>query len=101
MEKIRNIDEFVHRLSNFFDTIGNAVRLQILLYLRKSPMCVSVIAEKLNRKRFTISRHLKILRDNGLVKSETRGKYRYYSLKRPDLIEETLEIYTLLTRADK
>ena len=98
MEKIKNIDEFVHRLSNFFDTVGNAVRLQILLYLKESPLCVSTIAEKLARKRFTISRHLKILRDNGLVKSETRGKYRYYSLKRPELIDEILKIYELLTR---
>ena len=92
---------FVHRLSNFFDTIGNAVRLQILLYLKKSPLCVSDIADRLDRKRFTISRHLKILRDNGLVKSETKGKFRYYSLKRPDLVEETLKIYELLTRETK
>ncbi len=96
-----NMDEFVFRLSKFFEVLGNAVRLKILLVLRKESRTVSELADKMERSRQSISRQLKVLRDHELVRSKTRENYRDYYLKREDLINKVTELYSLLTRGEE
>ena len=88
-------------MSQFFDAISNAVRLQILFELLENEMYVKKIADRLERKVENISRQLRILRDNSLLESETRGRYRYYRLRRPTLIKAVQKIYDLLTRREE
>ena len=95
------MDEFVFRLSKFFEVLGNAVRFKILLLLKEGPCTVGGLAEEIGRSTQAISRQLKVLRDHQLVRSKTRGIYRDYYLKREDLIDAATELYSLLTRAER
>ncbi len=99
-DEVRNIDQKVYRLSQFFDAVSNAVRLQILFNLLENEMFVNEIADSLDREVGNISRQLRILRDNSLVESETKGRFRYYRLHRPALIKAVKKIYDLLTREE-
>lgn len=95
------MDEVLHRLSTLFQALGNGVRLKLLETLRGDAKSVSELGNVVDRPVNAVSRHLRILRDNNLVESETQGKNRIYSLKRPTLVQACLGIKTFLKRSDK
>lgn len=70
-----------HCLAAAFKAIGHPVRLQILDLLSRqaSPMCVCHIEARFTLSQPTISHHLRLLRKAGLVNSERRGTWIYYS----------------------
>lgn len=75
--------EVVERTAEVFKAIGHPVRLQILLLLGQSagPVCVCDIEQPFSIKQPTISHHLKVLREAGLVETEQRGTWVYYRLR--------------------
>ena len=92
------LDEEDYRLAKFCDALSNGIRLKLVLLLRNDPNYVSALADELQKDRTTISRHLSILGDHDLVQSQVEGRRNIYSLKRPDLIEQFLELRPLLRR---
>ena len=64
-----------------FKAIGHPVRLRILNLLarRKEPLCVCHIEERFALAQPTISHHLRVLRQAGLVNSERKGTWVYYA----------------------
>jgi len=63
--------------------LGDEVRLQILRLLsRSSALCVCEIQRAFDLGQPTISHHLRVLREAGLVDCERRGIWAYYFLKR-------------------
>lgn len=80
MENNRALEVFRSCLP-LFQALGDKVRQDIvILLIQHEALNVSQIAEKSPMSRPTISHHLKILRDAGLVVSEKRGTENYYSL---------------------
>ena len=73
-------DNMFNKVSVFFKTIGDETRLKILYALDNNEMCVCDIANLLNMTKSSISHQLKLLKDNGLVKSRKSGKEVYYML---------------------
>ena len=63
-----------------FKAIGDENRLRILGMLKGKPLCVCEIAEVLGLAQSTVSRHLKLLEDSGLVHREKDGLWVEYSL---------------------
>ena len=55
-------------------------RILILCLLSDEPRNVSFLAEELELAQPTVSRHLKILRDRGLVYSKREGQFVVYEL---------------------
>jgi DNA-binding transcriptional ArsR family regulator len=55
-------------------TEGGVNRAMIIKHLKEAPLNINQIAEKLNVNYRTISHHVKILEENGLLAS-TKGKY--------------------------
>lgn len=55
-------------------------RLAILKLLQNSEKCACVLLEELNITQPTLSHHMKILCDSGLVSSCKDGKWIHYSL---------------------
>ena len=55
-------------------------RLSILRQLRDGEKCVCVLLEKLNIAQSTLSHHMKILCDSGIVQGRQAGKWTNYSL---------------------
>lgn len=55
-------------------------RIKIVKMLACCDMCVCDICGNLNLSQPAVSHHLKILSDAGLLKTERRGKWIYYSI---------------------
>ena len=55
-------------------------RLMILEMLRDGEKCACVLLERLNISQSTLSHHMKILCDVGLVQVRKEGKWCHYSL---------------------
>ena len=63
-----------------FKALGDVTRLQVLMMLADGEKCACDIQENFALKQPTISHHMKILQQAGLVLSEKRGKWIYYGL---------------------
>lgn len=55
-------------------------RLQILEMLRSGEKCACKLLENLNIGQSTLSHHLKILCDSGIVEGRSEGKWTHYSI---------------------
>ena len=67
--------------------LGEETRLKIFEMLRGGKSCACKILEKFNISQPTLSHHMKILCDSGLVLAEKDWKWTYYSIDREKLNE--------------
>lgn len=72
--------------------LADAVRRDILRMLRDQPLNAGRIAAAFSFSRPAISRHLRVLREAGLVGDELRGRERVYRLR----LEALSELETFL-----
>lgn len=63
-----------------FHALSASDRLEILEFLRDGEKCVCEIVPHLNLIQPVVSRHLKILRDAGVIRCRKDGTKRMYSL---------------------
>ena len=66
--------------SNPFNALGDANRRAIVAVLRPGEQSVQQIADQLPISRPAVSKHLRVLREAGLVTEEARGTRRLYRL---------------------
>jgi ArsR family transcriptional regulator len=77
-------------LAHGFTALSDPVRLRVLSMLADSEsgeVCVCEFVDPLGKSQPTISHHLKILGEAGLVRGDRRGKWVWYSLDRHRLAE--------------
>jgi len=77
-------------LAQAFSALGDPVRLRLLNLIADSPegaICVCDLVPAVGRSQPTVSHHLRILGDAGLVEGERRGKWVWYSINRGRLVE--------------
>ena len=77
-------------LASGFSALGDPVRLRVLSILAASPqgeVCVCEFVEPLGKSQPTVSHHLKILSEAGLVTGDRRGKWVWYSINREQLAD--------------
>jgi ArsR family transcriptional regulator len=77
-------------LAHGFSALADPVRLRVLSILAAAPegeVCVCDFVEPLGKSQPTVSHHLKILSEAGLVHGDRRGKWVWYSLNRARLAE--------------
>lgn len=67
--------------------LADPSRIMLLYTLAQGPRNVTELAAELNMPQPLVSRHLKVLRDRGMVTSERRGTTVTYSLGDARLIE--------------
>ena len=60
--------------------LGEETRLRILRLLFKKPLSVNEISERLMVSQYNISKHLRIMREAGLLEMEKQGKRRLHSI---------------------
>ena len=66
---------------NALDALGNPIRREILIELRRTPMPVGALAERFSISRPAVSRHLRVLQDAGLVVPNERGAQNIYAIR--------------------
>lgn len=79
--------------------VSDPKRIQILYYLHEKPRHVNAIAQDLNMPQPTVSRHLGILRQRGLVQTERDGTQVVYRLTDVRMIEVLEVMRTVLKEA--
>ncbi len=67
--------------------LADPTRIMILYTLSQSPHNVTELCNELNMPQPLVSRHLKVLRERGMVTSERRGTVVVYSLGDTRLIQ--------------
>jgi ArsR family transcriptional regulator len=73
--------------SNICQALGDPKRLQILYVLHEQSRHVTALADALDVPQPTVSRHLRVLRECGLVISERDGPAVYYSVTDERIIQ--------------
>lgn len=77
------IDKVVQRLA----ALADATRLRLLLRLREGPCHVTALAAELGVAQASVSKHLAVLRQVGLVEVERRGAQAIYSVSDESIFE--------------
>jgi ArsR family transcriptional regulator, arsenate/arsenite/antimonite-responsive transcriptional repressor len=77
------------RIARIAKALGDPIRLQLVDVLRKHAgrVCVCELVPLFDLSQPTVSHHLKVLREAGLVDSERRGLWAYYYVI-PDSLKE-------------
>jgi DNA-binding transcriptional ArsR family regulator len=70
-----------------FQSLSDPMRLQILQELGEDEMSVSGIAKMVSTTQPNVSKHLKLLCDNGLLARRQEGKTVYYSVSDKAIFE--------------
>lgn len=74
------------REARILRTLANESRLRIVDRLSRGECCVCELVDLVGSDQSTVSRHLAILRDNGIVEGERRGQHIYYRLTAPHVL---------------
>jgi ArsR family transcriptional regulator len=61
--------------------LGDPLRRRVVELLAAEQLCTCHLVEELGAKQPTVSHHLKVLRDAGVVESEPCGRFTYYRLR--------------------
>ena len=86
--------EEAERLAQLIKALGDPTRIQLLEMIRTAPeraACVCDLTGPLGLSQPTISHHLKVLTDVGLLDRERRGAWAWYSV-RDDRAGETARL---------
>jgi len=73
-------------LDNVFEALSSTVRRKILAYLSATDLTAGEIAARFEISKPSVSKHLSILENAGLIAGERRGKFIHYSLVRDNLL---------------
>jgi ArsR family transcriptional regulator, arsenate/arsenite/antimonite-responsive transcriptional repressor len=83
-----------HDLAALFKALADPTRVAIVNRLAcDEECCVCDLTDTFQLSQPTVSHHLRILRDAGLVESERRGTWAYYRLV-PEAIEQLRGVFT-------
>jgi len=101
MESKFNLNDFI----TITKALSDAHRVRALLALRKGEMCVCQIIDLLGLAPSTVSKHMSILKQSGLVNSRKDSRWVYYRLvedsERSREINELIRFTISLLEQDK
>lgn len=88
----QRIDEdAANRLAPMFKALGDPIRLRLAAMIASAPeVCVCDLTPEFDVSAPTISHHLKVLREAGLVDCERRGTWVFYWIQADVLAELSL-----------
>lgn len=72
----------IEKQAKLFNALADERRLRILSMLKGCERCACAIKEELDLPQSSLSYHMKILCDSGLVTDRRDGKWTYYSINR-------------------
>lgn len=88
-----------HKIAIVFKAFCDENRIKILEMLKTGEKCACKLLEELNVTQPTLSHHMKILCDSGIVVGRKEGKWTHYSLS-PKGIEFSKEYLDTLSASD-
>ena len=85
------------KAAKIFKAIGDENRLHILALLRNGERCACKLLEDMQISQSTLSHHMKLLCDAGLVCGRKEGKWVHYSIEPTAAAEIQKLLCTILT----
>lgn len=73
--------------AQIFKALAHPARLQVVEELARGERCVCELQAVVGSDMSTVSRHLAVLRNTGVVSDEKRGNQVFYSLKIPCIMD--------------
>ncbi|NHJ83808.1 MAG: winged helix-turn-helix transcriptional regulator [Asgard group archaeon] len=73
--------------AKFFKALADPLRLDIIDFIGENEKCVCEIVDRMNLAQPLISRHLRILRESGIITDKKDGTKRIYSLSNSKILE--------------
>ena len=73
-------------MEKIFEALASSPRRKILAYLSEAELTAGEIAARFDMTKPSLSKHLRILENAGLVESEKRGQFVFYRLVRDNLV---------------
>ena len=73
-------------MQKVFEALASLPRRKILAYLSEVELTAGEIAARFEMSKPAISKHLQILENAGLIRSEKRGQFVHYALVRENLV---------------
>lgn len=83
------LDSIMHAIEwkeKVFSALSSTVRRKILAYLSGGPLTAGEISERFDISKPSLSKHLGILENAGLIKGDKQGQYIHYSLVEDNLV---------------
>lgn len=87
--------------SKVFKALGDSNRLRILNLLSEEEKCACEILKCFDISQSTLSHHMKILSECGLVKCRKEGTWNHYSLNLNNANKTVLFFMDIITYSDK
>lgn len=88
------------KIAEMFKALCDENRIKILKLLQGGEKCACVLLDDLHISQPTLSHHMKILCDSGIVAGRKEGKWMYYSVS-DEGAENALSILKALTTVEK
>ena len=93
------MEELAYKIkSDFLKMLAHPVRLQVVEFLKSGEKNVGVIAKSLSIPQSSLSRHLLVLREGGILKSRQQGTVIYYNIENRDIYRVLRPIAEMLRR---
>ncbi len=73
-------------MQRVFEALASAPRRKILAYLSAGSLTAGEISERFNMAKPSVSQHLSVLENAGLIAKEKRGQFVHYSLVTNNLV---------------
>jgi ArsR family transcriptional regulator len=86
LSKIPENDE-IQKNADIIKALGDPTRLKIVYLLKHGELCVCEIMAALDKPQPTVSHHLNLLKNSGLLKWRKEGVWIHYKLSNPKLPE--------------
>lgn len=83
---LNRIVEMLEWKEKVFEALSSTTRRKILAYLSGASMTAGEIAERFDITKPSLSKHLSVLENAGLIRGEKRGQYIHYSLVEDNLV---------------
>lgn len=84
-------EELIDTKTRLLKSLANETRLKMLKLLNEREMCVCELTVALDLTQPTASHHLNILENMRLIRDRKEGKWVFYSVSRPQLIQSLFD----------
>lgn len=93
------MEELAYKIkADFLNALANPLRLQVIEFLKSGEKNVSAIIKALGIPQSSLSRHLTILREAGILKSRQQGTIIYYDIEDHDIFHVLRPIAEMLRK---
>lgn len=95
--EVTNLDLNEKKIATIFKAFCDENRIRILKLLTTGEKCACKLLEEINITQPTLSHHMKILCDSGIVVGRKEGKWMHYSIS-PEVSETAVKYLKELTK---